>query len=163
MICIPAPASRCCSSDPYILDIDASVFGHVAGQPRSYPSAPEKDALIAGQPELFNGPIDVGQGGGHSEVEINVATALGGGIAYGVERELEVKGTAANVTLGFTVGNSIEASLQISHGTESYYAGSVSNISAERYSPGTAYRFGLMTYIHDGPRQSFEVLNYWVQ
>lgn len=145
------------------LHVDDSVFTHVPGVPHSYPTAARKDALVASFPDLFNGPFDVGQGGGTTSVEIDVARTLGGGVAYGVEQTLDVKATAANVMVGFTIGRSAEASLSITHGSESYYAGSVSNISADRYNPGTAYKFGLFTYVHDDPRQSFEVVDYWVQ
>ena len=145
------------------LKVDSIVFGHTPGQPRSYPTVAQRDVLVGGRPELVNGPLDVGQGGGSTTAEINVATQLGAGVSYGVEAELEVKATAANVMLGFTIGASAGASLQVSRGSESYYAGTVSNIAADMYSPATAYAFGLMAYIHDDPRQSFEVVNYWVQ
>jgi hypothetical protein len=145
------------------IQVDAAVLAHVPGQPRTYPTAAQKDALISAHPLLFNGPVDVGQGGGSTAVEINLETQLGAGVSFGVEQTLEVKATAANVMAGFTIGQSFGASLQISHGSESYYSGTVSNIAADRYNPGTAYKFGLITYIHDDPRQSFEVVNYWVQ
>lgn len=145
------------------LQVDGTVFHHVPGQPHTYPTAAEKNTLIQAHPQLFIGPFDVGQGGGSTSAEIDVATELGAGVSYGVEQSLEVKATAANVLAGFTIGFSADASLQISHGSESYYAGAVSNIAADKYTPSTAYKFGLMTYIHDDPRQSFEVVNYWVE
>lgn len=145
------------------VQIGSDVFQHVIGSPRSYPTAAQKDQLLAARPELFNGPLDVGQGGGSTAAEINVARALAAGVSYGVEATFQAKTTVAAVSVGLTVGAGVEASLQITRGTESYYSGSVSNIAADRYNPSTAYKFGLFSYIHDGPVQSFEVVNYWVE
>ena len=145
------------------VQIGTDVFQHVIGTPRTYPTAARKGELISARPELFNGPLDVGQGGGTTTAEINVARALGAGVSYGVEATFQAKTSVASVSVGLTVGAGVESALQITRGTESYYSGSVSNIAADRYNPTSAYKFGLFTYIHEGPQQSFEVVNYWVQ
>lgn len=143
--------------------IDASVFRHVLGQPRTYPTAADRDALVAAKPELSFGPLDVCEGGGERSVEITLGTALGSGDTWGVEAELAVKATAGGVIGGFSIGGGYESSLQVTHGTDTSYAGAVSCIASDKYNTATAYRFGLMSYIHEAPGQSFEVVNYWVE
>jgi hypothetical protein len=145
------------------IQIDDSVFQHVLGQPETYPTAAEKDALVAAKPELSFGPIDVCQGGGERSLEIVLGTALGGGDTWGVEAELEVKATAGGVIGGFSIGGGYESSLQVTQGTDTSYAGAVSCMASDRFNAGTFYKFGIMSYIHDHPKQPFEVVNYWVE
>lgn len=145
------------------VQIDDGVFRHVLGQPRSYPTALERDALVAAKPELTNGPKDVCGGGGERSVEIVLGTALGGGDTWGVEAELAVKATAGAVITGFSIGGGYESSLQVVHGTDTSYAGTVSCLANDKFTAANVYKFGLMSYIHDAPEQSFEVVNYWVE
>ena len=86
------------------------------------------------------------------------------GAAVGVEAEFEAKVTAGVVVAGFTVGVSNESSLQITHGDESTYSGTVANLSATGFGTN-AYDWGLFTYVKDDhpSGQEFEVLNYWVE
>jgi hypothetical protein len=145
------------------IQIDGSVFRHVLGQPRTYPTAAERDALIAAKPDLFNGPKDVCGGGGERSVEISLGTALGSGDTWGVEAELAVKATAGVVITGFSIGGGYESSLQVTHGADTSYAGTVSCLASDKFTSANVYKFGLMSYIHDAPGQSFEVVNYWVE
>jgi len=143
--------------------IESSVFNHQLGQPSTYPNIDEKNKLLA----TFNGfesdPASVGQGGGIVNLEINVATETGSGTSYGVEFELAVQATAGVVVAGYSVGVSADKSLQIVHGTESIYSGSVANLPARNFA-NSSYNWGLFTYIKDDHNsgQQFEVLNYWV-
>jgi len=93
-------------------------------------------------------------------VGINVFEETGTTTAYGVEFELDVRATIASVVVGFSVGGGFENSLRISHGTESDYAGTVSNMSADAFATD-AYSYGLFTYVHedDETEQQFEVIN----
>jgi hypothetical protein len=143
--------------------IDASVFKHVLGKPRTYPTVAEKNALVAAKPELTHGPIDVCEGGGERSVEIALGTALGSGDTWGVDAELAVKATTGALITGFSIGGGYESSLQVTHGTDTSYAGTVSCIASGKYNTATAYKFGLMSYIHDASTQPFEVVNYWVE
>jgi hypothetical protein len=146
------------------LKIDEAIFTHTAGEPRSYPSASEKDRLLAGYDGFAIGPQAVGQGGGHQTLAINVHAASGGASSWGMDFSLDVKATAGVVVSGFSVGVGRERSLRISHGEESSYVGTVSNLS-EGALATHGYQFGLFTYVHedrDSGRQ-FEVVNYWVE
>ena len=158
--------------------IDSSVFTHSAGNPSSYPNSTEKDSLMSRYAndgsflidELFDdwayeiGPEPVGEGGGDTTQEINVATESGFGGAIGLEVELEVEATLAVVVVGFSIGVDIEASLQILHGSESAYTGTVANLPADTFAAND-YGWGLFTYVMDdhASGQAFEVINYWVE
>ena len=151
--------------------IDASVFTHVAGNPLSYPDESTKDNLISTYSSLLPsqwaydfGPTTVGQGGGDTTLEINVATEAGIGVAVGIEAEFAAQVTASGVIAGFSVGVSSESSLQIRHGKESSYTGTVANLP-DIYFAANAYDWGLFTYVMDdhASGQKFEILNYWVE
>ena len=110
------------------------------------------------------GPTSVGQGGGDTTLEINIATESGFGGAIGVEVEFEAQATAGIVVAGFSVGVSAESSLQIVHGEESTYTGTVANLPSNTFAENY-YGWGLFTYVMDDhvSGQQFEVLNYWVE
>lgn len=156
--------------------IDETVFSHAAGDPLSYPGKSEKDAEKEQHPALeigsvsiplggfFEvGPVSVGQGGGSTTLEINVAEESGNALAYGAEYELAIQGTAGSLVVGWSVGFSHEHSLSIAHGEESSYEGTVSNLPADTFASGS-YEWGMFTYVHDHKKsgQQFEVINFWV-
>lgn len=153
--------------------IDSSVFSHSAGDPASYPNSGEKDTIVSNyysdplitpsQWAYEFGPVSVGQGGGDTSLEINVATESGLGVAVGVEAEFELEATAGVIVAGFSIGISNETSLQISHGSESTYGGAVANFPSAQFA-ANSYDWGLFTYVVDdhASGQHFEVINYWV-
>lgn len=144
--------------------IDASVFGHVPGNPFSYPDSNDKNNLLSKYSGYDVGPVSVGQGGGDTTLSINVATESGSGTSYGVDFDLEMKATIGVVVAGFSVGVSSENSLQIIHGNESEYTGAVANLPANQFS-ANAYNWGLFTYVKSdhSSGQQFEVIDYWVE
>lgn len=144
--------------------IDSSVFTHATGDPDSYPSRSSKDAALGAYDGLELGPVTVGEGGGSTTLEINVAQETGSTIAYGVEFEFAVQATAGVVVAGYSVGASTEKSLQIVHGEESSYEGTVSNLPSGTFA-ANGYSWGLYTYVLDDHEsgQQFEVINYWVE
>ena len=158
--------------------IDSSVFTHSAGDPTSYPDTAEKDGLMSRYANdggylvdmLFDnwsfelGPQTVGQGGGDTSLEINVAQESGFGGAVGIETEFEAEATAGIVLAGFSVGVDIEASLQILHGSETNYTGTVANLPSDTFASND-YDWGLFTYVMDdhASGQQFEIINYWVE
>lgn len=144
--------------------VDESIFGHVAGDPLSYLRPEDKDALLVDRERLEVGPQAVGQGGGNESLGINVYTETGATVGWGASFTTSVSATAGVVVTGFEVGFDTSASLQVSHGEESQYTGTVSNLPAEHFADH-GYEFGLFTYVHEDPSsgQQFEVVNYWVQ
>jgi hypothetical protein len=144
--------------------IDEAIFSHRAGDARSYPSAADKDRLLASHDGFFIGPQAVGQGTGIQTLSINVFEASGGGSSWGVDFSLDLKATVGTTILGFSVGGGVGHSLQIMHGKESSYVGSVTNLPGDRFAEH-GYRFGLFTYVHEDPgsARQFEVVNYWIE
>jgi hypothetical protein len=146
--------------------IDSRVLGSTPGDLSSYPSASEKNDLLSEFFGLDIGPQAVGNSGGNSELSINVATESGLGVGYGVDYDLTVKGTVGTVVAGFGVGWSADRSLQIIHGEESEYTGSVADMDVPTEQFGqTRYSWGLFTYIYDDPvsAQQYAIINYWVE
>jgi hypothetical protein len=144
--------------------IDDSVFTHVEGDPASYPTRAEKDALLRQNDGLESEEVDVGQGTGQTVVSISDFSSTTSGQSYDFETTLNLKATAGGVVGGFTVGGGAGFALEITRGEETIYQGSVGNIS-EEFFPAEAYSWGLFSYIHEDAAsgQTFEVLNYWVE
>lgn len=142
--------------------IDAEVFTHIPGDPSSYRGRSDKDRLLRTFNGLEAGPFDVGQGGGQTVVTIDELTETTLGLSYEISVSYDVKTTAGGVVAGFNVGASADAGLRVTRGRQTIYQGSVGNMSAEGFTEGR-YAFGLFTYLREGPQQSFEVLDYWVE
>jgi hypothetical protein len=142
--------------------VDDRVFSHVAGDPRSYKSAARKADLVATHRGLSTERIDVGQGTGSVGAELNVYQETGSATAHSVEATLDIKATLGVVIAGISIGGGGGHELSVSHGSESLYAGSVSNLPAGAFESGR-YSFGLFTYVHDDPQRPYEVVDYWVE
>ena len=144
--------------------IDDGIFTHVEGDPASYPTRSEKDALLRQYDGLESEEVDVGQGTGQTVVSISDFSSTTTGQSYDFEATLNLKATAGGVVGGFTVGGGAGFALEITRGEETIYQGSVGNIS-EDFFPTEAYSWGLFSYIHEDTAsgQTFEVLNYWVE
>ncbi|HSN82225.1 MAG TPA: VCBS repeat-containing protein [Polyangiales bacterium] len=146
--------------------IDERVLGHMPGVLSSYPTAPEKDALLSEFVGYDFGPAAVGNSGGSSSLAINVATESGDGTTYGVDFDLNVKGTIGTVVAGFGVGFSSDKTVQIIHGEESEYTGTVSDMDLPTDEFGqNRYSWGIFTYLFDDPvsAQQYEIVNFWVE
>ncbi len=146
------------------LQIDSAIFSHSAGDPRSYMSASQKDQLLDKYPGFSIGPQAVGQGGGSETLSINVHNESGSAASFGTGFDLDVLATAGALVTGFSVGFGVEHSLEISHGNDSSYVGSVSNLPSENFAENS-YQFGLFTYLYEDPNsgQQLEVVDYWVE
>ncbi len=146
--------------------IDALVLRHTPGMLSSYPSSADKNDLLSEFVGYQIGPAAVGNSGGNRSLSINVATESGGGTNYGVDFDLNVKGTIGTVVAGFGVGFSSDKTVQIIHGEESEYTGTVSDIDlpTDQFGPNR-YSWGLFTYIYDDSvsGQQYEIVNYWVE
>jgi hypothetical protein len=150
---------------PDAFHVDASVFAHSAGDPKSYRRASSKTALLREFTGVESDQVDVGQGSGRTLVSISKLDTTSTGLAFDFEATLDLRGTSGVVVGGFSIGGGAGFDLSITRGTEMMYQGSVANLAADHF-PKDAYRFGLFTYIHDDPAvtsQKFEVVDYWVE
>jgi hypothetical protein len=152
--------------------IDDAIFQHLAGNPLSYPTAAEKNALLNRYAGLESEQLSVGQGTGQTIVSISEFTTSTSGESYQFEAVLDLKATSGSIVGGFAIGGGANTALEITHGEETTYQGGVGNIAAEFF-PDQAYDFGLFSYIYEeNPgdpgeattgSQKFEVLGYWVE
>jgi hypothetical protein len=151
------------SVQPGAQQVGADVFEHTIGRPSSYPTRARKDALLAGR-GLEIGPQSVGQGGGSTEVTLQVGNAISSGGALATEFEIEVEATLGSVLGGITIGVEAASTWQVTSGTSTTYTGVVGAIDAAHFA-ANRYAFGLFTYVHRDPvtSQQFQVLNYWVE
>lgn len=151
---IPAGAQR----------VDESVFQHTVGDPTTYPSIAEKNAIRSSRGGLEVGPQAVGQGAGTTEVTLQVGTAISSGGSLAVGFELDVETTAGGVLVGTSVGVESTSTWRVESGSSTTYTGVIGAIDAANFA-GNRYSFGLFTYTLRpvGGRQQFQVLNYWVE
>ena len=156
---------------PGALRIDEQVFKHTIGQPRSYPTRAEKNALLQSVsvpimlPGFDAGPVNVGQGGGETGVELRFERTEEYRAGVEVAYERDVKVTAGAAIVGFSVGGSVGAALSWGSSSATVYAGSVGNLEAEHFAENQ-YGFGIFTYVFNlgrSDRAQFEVVHYWVE
>jgi hypothetical protein len=146
--------------------IGPETFAHTPGDLATYPTAQQKDAILAARP---NGGLQtpaqaVGQGTSTTEIGLAVGEEYTEGSSLEVGFEFELEATVATVMAGFSVGASVENSLQITSGTETSYTGVVGSIDSANFAENV-YSFGLFTYAFHQPGmdREFQVLNYWVE
>ncbi len=144
--------------------IDDDIFTHVAGDPSTYRSRSEKNAILNRSPGLESDEVDVGQGTGQTVVSITEFNSSTMGTAYDFEASLDVKVTAGPAIAGYSVGGGLGSALRVTRGDETIYQGAVGNLSSEFF-PQETYAWGLFAYIYSDPAtgQTFEVLDYWVE
>lgn len=144
--------------------IDSTVFRHELGEPSSYPSRGLRDAILSANGGLATSLASVGQGGGATELTLDVGTEIGIGGSLEIGYEVSIEATGATVLAGASVGGSVGAEFQITSGSSTTYTGSVGSIGADDFAASN-YQFGLFTYVHEDQStgQQFEVLNYWVE
>lgn len=153
------------------LKIDASIFPHTVGDPTTYRNLAQRNALLTdlntdhGRSALLNGPVHVGQGGGSTEVSIDVSESSSNGGALEIGFEYEVEAVGATILAGFSVGISLEASFSWSKGTSTSYSASVGNIADPTEFAVHGYGYGMFTYVYedDVTGQQFEVIDFWVE
>jgi hypothetical protein len=151
------------SVQPENQHVDESVFRHQIGKLDTYPTRAQKGQLLA-QGGLEIGPQSVGQGGGTTEVTLQVGNSISHGGSLAVGFELSVEATGATILAGVTVGVEASDTWQITSGTSTTYTGVVGAIDEAHFAQNR-YSFGLFTYVHRDPatQQQFQVLDYWVE
>lgn len=149
---------------PGNLIVDKSILAHQIGDPESYPTRSEKDALLVQYGGLDNGPQSVGQGSGQTELGLVVGEEWSEGGALELGFEFSAETTVAGFKLGLSIGASVENSLKWTSGQSTTYSGVVGSIDAAHFQK-EQYSFGLFTYPVFDPhtQQELEVINYWVE
>ena len=141
------------------------VFVHTLGDPWSYPTAAEKDALLG---PLFGfmqvGPRAVGRSEGALSQSLQVETAEGDTTAFGASFEASVETTLGGFAFGFSLGAGTEHALSVRHGETLTYSGRVADMSADAFAEN-AFSWGLFAHVHhdETSGQAFEVVQYWVE
>lgn len=149
--------------------IDDRIFEHTIGDPGSYPSRADKSSLLSRYDGIEGTSASVGEGLGQTISTINALDTTTNGESYEKEGSVNIRGTFGNKfayvigEVNFAIGT--DASVEISHGTESIYQGSVGNITSDDFDAGRSYNWGLFSYIYDGAvgQPPFEVINFWVE
>jgi FG-GAP-like repeat len=141
------------------MDIDETVLGHEIGNPWSYPTATERQALMAGGGWINEEAQLVGEGTGETTLTISVTEGKGTGQSLDIDAKIETEvsagGVKAGVSAGFHYGHEYSA-----HAYEGLFLeGTIADI------PGDAerYKAGIFGYSHTATNgQTFIVVNYWV-
>ena len=112
-----------------------------------------------------HGPVHVGQGGGSTEISIDVSNSTSTGNSHEVGFDIELELVGATVLGGFSVGASRTASFSWSHGSSTHYTGGVGNFADGNDFAAHSYGYGMFTYVYEDPAtaQQFEVIDYWVE
>lgn len=144
--------------------VDDAVFQHTVGDLTTYPTRARKNEILLQRGGLQIGPQSVGQGGGSTEVTLQVGREVSSGGALAVGFEISMEATAGAVLAGVSVGVETTNTWRISSGSSTTYTGVVGAIDAANFA-ANRYSFGLFTYVHRDPitLQQFQVLNYWVE
>lgn len=146
------------------LQVDERVFQHRIGEPSSYPTAAQKNALLNQHGGLEIGPQSVGQGGGSTEVTLQVGNSISHGGALGFNYQLDIEATGGTLLGGVSIGADTTNSWKITSGQSTTYTGVVGALDAAHFA-SDRYSFGLFTYVFTDPAttQAFQVLDYWVE
>jgi len=174
-----------------VYKVGANVFDHVPGEVATYPDKDTKDRLLDDmRSQLENtrlaynlnledrkvfDPVEallgletesvgVGQGGGATEVALEVQRSAGEGRAISLGFEFEASVTLKSFKVEVSIGFEAEWTTKVEYGSGTNFVGTVGSIGAE-YFAEKQYRFGLFTYIQADPDtgHEFQVVNYWVE
>jgi hypothetical protein len=133
-------------------DIDAETFAHVIGDPRSYRSKADREALITehggwSAPAALTDPLyTVGEtSGGGTEVFIEVSQETAEATARSLGVEVSAGFKVGGVGVETSVGVTHTAIYEISVTEATEYAGAVADIASSDYAD-KSYTFGLFVY-----------------
>jgi hypothetical protein len=144
--------------------IGLETITHTAGDPYSYATPSEKDALLVTYSGLENGDIGVGMGTGSTEISIEETSTESFEETFGIGVEVDVQVTAGPLILGasFGVGHNYDIGWANTSGTA--VGGSVGAIEDAEYT-GRNYSFGIFTYTKDDHpgNTPFKVVDFWTE
>jgi len=168
---------------PESVKIDDAVFAHQPGNPHSYPTEEQKNALES-SPNVVPNPFgyfseitrntnvlesdyqSVPQGVNNSvSVGLDLSKQVINSAGIGFDFTLDLKTETQGVVVGWEVGVGDEVAMSWSHGTTMSYSGTVPGLPEVYYSdPRFRYSYGLFTYVYqdENTPAQYEVVNYWV-
>ena len=153
------------NSAPDAFKIDQRVLAHTPGDPGSYPSLSEKNALLQRFTGIESDLQTVGLNTGRQTVTIEQFEETTNGRAYSFRVTKDIQGSVSGVVGGIEYGVGADFDWSIIRGEGTLYQGQVAEIAPDN--PITAsYAFGLFAYYYvpdDANTPPFEVLNYWVE
>lgn len=143
--------------------IDERIFRHTVGDPSTYPTVADRDALLRQYTGVQSDQVDVGEGSGFTEVSVREFRETIDGREFAFEATVDFRATKLGLVGGLTLGGGAGFDISTRRGNETIYQGTVGNVAAENY-PEEAISFGLFAYIVDDTTNEypFEVINYWV-
>lgn len=145
-------------------DIDESVLGHTVGNPLSYPSKSDAEALIAsgyGEGLISKKVMTVGEGSNSSTIELGKTSSSGSSFAFDIGVTIEAEAGAGGFTMGTSAGFHYGETYGISTSDSAVYSGEVSSISEKDFSPDKSFDFGLFTYRGKVGSDKFVVVQYY--
>lgn len=142
----------------------APLFGtHRVGEPRSYSSLEQRDALCGGKCFKASKALAIGQGTGSTTVEISKSERKGTGASYSLSTEIESEASLGGVTVGSSVGFSYGFSMTTTTEESTVFTGELGSL--EDLTPDKSYSAGLFAHQHLHPTSTKPVLivDYWVE
>ncbi|RMH43219.1 MAG: hypothetical protein D6689_05595 [Deltaproteobacteria bacterium] len=150
--------------------IDDSVFDHVIGDPASYPTSAERDAILADTTGWRSLPATVGQGNGTVEVTIDLEQEVATTEQRTRSNQTTMRGPLNNLLCAAgnpsctTIGFRDSSAYTVTAGTSTHYAGRVGDIPDTDEWTSSHYGFGLFVYWHTlANGTQVQVLNYWTE
>ncbi len=154
-----------------VADIGSDVLKHTLGEPKTYHSAAEKNALLAAHPGYESSTVSVAQysppntSGGYTEFGIDASTVSEKSIAVDSSMDFEVGGGAGGVSVVGTFGFHAGAEYTTSTSTGTSFSGTVGNLPTKYFSnPNYGYSQGLFVYPYTTTGKNvFWVVDYWTE
>jgi hypothetical protein len=144
-------------------NIDSQVLGHTIGDVWSYPSAAERNALLVNGGLCSSNLMTVGVGSGYVTQGIRMSQGQGTGTYNNFSVTVESEFGIGGVTFGMSAGFNYGFEYKVTNTQSTFYEGKVGDIPYGSYSTGMSYSFCLFTYPFTFNKQTFTVVNYWVQ
>jgi len=143
-------------------DIDETVLVHAIGDPDTYPTLADRDALLD-EGGLYSISSPVGVGTGSITVTVSRTEGHGEGSAYDFSVVAEAEIGVGGVTFGTSAGFHYGWEHTVTNTEATFYEGSVGDIPMSSYTPDLAYTFGLFAHPFTLGDQTFTVVEYWVE
>lgn len=142
--------------------IGAETLSHVVGDPSSYPSAAERDALLGQYAGWKSDQVAVGQGNGTNSVSISLENEVTNASTNTITND-DSWGVAV-AGFGYSESRAVTGTTvyEVTVGAATNYEGVVGDIRSKTDYRERSYDFGLFVYQYQHPQgPRFQVVNYW--